>query len=237
MMGAAAIGAGASIWGSSQAAKSQKNAAQQAAAQQAAAMAYQKQIYGDAQGNLNPFIQSGQGANNLLSSMYGLNGDKALGDNALQRFYQSPDFQFALKGGGQALDNSAAARGGVLGGNQIRAQTDYGQGMATQNLGNYLGRLTGMSNQGQNAALGLGSIGNGSGANVGNSANNIGNSLMAAGQADASGYIGMANGINNGLNNWATYSNLNKSSFGGGGYNGYGQANPWSQYGQQFLPR
>src|ERR1035437_1660218 len=151
----ALAGAGASIWGANKVADTQKAAADQAAAQQQQGLQFQKDVYGNQQanyntasGNLSPYIQSGQGANNLLSSFYGTNGtDPALGQNALARFQQSPDYQFALKGGSDALDNSAASKGGLMGGNQIRAQTEYGQGMATQNLGNYLGRLSTVSDR------------------------------------------------------------------------------------------
>jgi hypothetical protein len=95
------------------------------------------------------------------------------------------------RAGHEALDNSAAAKGGVLGGNQIRAQTEYGQGLATQNLQNYLGRLSGLSGQGIQAGGYLGQIGTGVGSQVGASANNMANSTMAAGTAEASGILGM----------------------------------------------
>src|SRR5450631_2876055 len=122
--GAGLLGAGASIYGANKAADVQTNAANQAAATSGNALALQKQVlagqqqnFGDMKTNLNPFIQNGAGANNLLGSFYGTNGsDPALGQNALQAFQNSPDYQFALKGGSAALDNSAAAKGGVLGG-------------------------------------------------------------------------------------------------------------------------
>lgn len=216
ILGAGALGAGASIWGANKAADAQKNAANQAASAQQQAMDYQKANYEKASGNLDPFIKSGQGANSLLSAAYGLGGDTALPDSVLARFMQSPDYQFALKGGSQALDNSAAAKGGVLGGNQIRAQTEYGSGLATQNLQNYFARLSGMSGQGIQAGGILGQIGTGSGNSVGASANNMGNSLMAAGTADASGYLGTVKGLNSGLNSLSLYNQMSKSSYGGG---------------------
>lgn len=220
ILGAGVLGAGASMFGASSAANAQEKAAQQAAAAQREAMAYQKENYDKASGNLSPFIQSGQGANSLLSSFYGLGGDPALGQGALARFQQSPDYQFALRGGSEALDNSAAAKGGVLGGNQIRAQTEYGSGLATQNLQGYLGNLFKMSGQGAQSAGYLGQIGTGTGAQVGASANNVGNSLMAAGTAEASGIKGMVGGFNQGLNSLSLYNQMGKSSYGGGNYNG-----------------
>jgi hypothetical protein len=227
MLGTGLLGAGASMWGANKAANAQKEAANQAAAVQREAMEYQKANYEKSRGDLSPFIQSGQGANGLLGSFLGLNGAAPLNDNVLQSFYNSPDFKFALKGGSEALDNSAAAKGSVLGGNQIRAQTEYGQGMATQNLQNYLTKLATMSGQGITAGGYLGSIGTGAGNSVGASANNVGNSIMAAGTADASGTLGMVKGFNgdNGkgglLNSLSLFNQMSKSSYSPTGGTGF----------------
>lgn len=215
ILAAGALGAGASMYGANSAAKSQSSAAGQAAQAQQQAMQWQKDVYGNTGGNLNPFITTGQGANSLLASMYGLNGDQALGENALARFAESPDYKFAFQQGQAGLENSAAAKGGLLGGNQIRAQTEYGQGLATQNLGNYLTRLGGMSTQGQNAAAMLGQIGMGTGAQIGAGATNLGNAYMAQGTADASGTLGMVKGFNSGLNSLSLYNQMGKSSYAG----------------------
>jgi hypothetical protein len=213
----ALAGAGASIWGANKAAQVQSDAANQAAA-------LQRQQMAQNQSNMQPFISGGQGASNLLQSFYGMGTDPALGQGALARFQQSPDYQFALKGGSDALDNSAASRGGLLGGNQIRAQTEYGQGLASQNLQGYLSRLSGMSGQGIQAAGGIANS-NAYGANA------AGNSLMAGGTAQASGYLGDVRAINgtggpNGgglLNNLSLnsplslFNQMNKSSYPTGG--------------------
>jgi len=199
--GAGLLSAGAAIYGANKASDTQAAAAREAAA-------LQREQMQRTQANAQPFITGGQGASNLLQSFYGTGGDPALGKSALERYYQSPDYQFALKGGSDALDNSAASRGGMISGNQIRAQTEFGQGLATQNLSNYLTRLSGMAGQGITAA------GTVAGANtVG--ANNAGNSIMAAGTADASGYLGTVKGINSGLNALQQWGAMNKSSYGG----------------------
>lgn len=217
ILGAGVLGAGASIWGANKAASAQEKAAAQAAQAQQAALEFQKANYEKSRGDLSPFIQTGQGANNLLASFYGLNGAAPLNDNALQAFYNSPDYKFALKGGSEALDNSAAAKGGVLGGNQIRAQTEYGQGMATQNLQNYFTKLAGLSGQGITAGGYLGSIGTGAGNSVGATSNNLANAYMAQGTAEASGVLGTVKGINSGLNSLSLFNQMSKSSYGGGG--------------------
>lgn len=229
ILGAGVLGAGATMYGASKAADAQKEAANAAAETQRAGMEIQKGIletqkqnYGQATGNLNPFIQSGQGANSLLAEAYGLSGKTALGQSSLEAFQNSPDYQWALKGGSQALDNSAAAKGGVLGGNQIRAQTEYGQGLATQNLQNYFARLSGMSGQGIQAGSILGqlgtNLGTGVGGQIGTSSNNIANSQMAAGTAEASGIKGMVGGFQQGLSSLSLYNQMGKSSYGGTGF-------------------
>lgn len=215
-LGTGLLGAGASVWGANKAAETQKAAADKAAASNAAALEFQKQNYGAASDNLNPFIKTGHGATNLLSSFYGLGGDPAVGASALERFRQSPDYQFALKGGSDALDNSLAAKGGALGGNAVRAQTEFGSGMATQNLMNYLTRIGSMAGQGIQAGGVLGQIGTGAGSTVGTTSNNMGNNFMAGGTADASGIMGGVKGFQSGLNTLQQYNQMTQSSYGGG---------------------
>lgn len=233
ILGAGLAGAGASIFGANKAADAQSSAANQAAALQQQTLDFQKGVYGaqtanyaDAKNNLSPFVNNGVGASNLLASAYGLNGQPALGPNTLQAFQNSPDYTFALKGGSDALDNSAASKGGLLGGNQIRAQTEYGQGMATQNLQNYFQRLSGMAGQGIQAGGYLGQMGTNLGTGVsgqlGSTANNAGNDIMAAGTADASGILGMTKGLNSGLNTLSLYNQMGKSSYASGGGAGPG---------------
>jgi hypothetical protein len=179
------------------------------AANQAAEL--QRQQMAQNQSNMQPFITGGQGASNLLQSFYGLGGNPALGQGALDKFYQSPDYQFALKGGAEALNNSLAAKGGALGGNAIKAQTDYSSGLATQNLGNYLQRLGGMAGQGVSAASGIASP-NTTGAAY------AGNAMMGAGTAQAAGALGVSGAFTQGTSNYLTnYKNMNQSSYADGG--------------------
>lgn len=224
ILGAGLAGAGASIYGANKASEAQTNAANSAAATNASALALQKDVlagqrqnFEDTKGNLSPFINNGVGASNLLAGALGIGGDKSASDNALAQFYKSPDYQFALKGGSDALDNSAAAKGGLLSGNQIRAQTEYGSGLATQNLQNYFQRLTGMAGQGIQAGGYLGqmgtTLGNGAASNIGTTSNNIANDQMAAGTAQASGILGEVKGINSGLSSLSLYNQMSKSSY------------------------
>lgn len=54
---------------------------------------------------------------------------------------QDPGYQFRLKQGQEALERSAAARGGLLSGRAARDTADYSQGLASQEFGNSWNRL------------------------------------------------------------------------------------------------
>jgi hypothetical protein len=53
-------------------------------------------------------------------------------------YTQSPGYQFMLNRGRAAIDASAAARGGLLSGANIKAQTDYATGLANQDYWNFV---------------------------------------------------------------------------------------------------
>lgn len=55
-------------------------------------------------------------------------------------FEQDPGYQFRLQQGEQAINRSAAARGGRLGGDTLKALNDYAQGQASQEYGNFAAR-------------------------------------------------------------------------------------------------
>ena len=56
---------------------------------------------------------------------------------------QDPGYQFRLQQGSQALERSAAARGGLLSGGFARNAQEYGQNMASQEYGQVYGRRMG----------------------------------------------------------------------------------------------
>jgi len=146
------------------AASASRNAANQAnAAQQA--------IYQDAQNNLNPFIQAGQGA---------LGGINALNAGDYSGFQSSPDYVYARDQIQQGLERGAAARGSLYSGGTNVDLANALNGVASQNLGNYRNALMQQANQGLSATSAL----NSSGANfAGQTANNLYNSAAATGAA------------------------------------------------------
>ena len=120
----------------------------------------------------------------------------------MSRFFASPDYEFRRSEGIRGIEQGAAARGGALGGNALRATADYSSNLASGEFGNYMNRLFNIAGMGQTAT----------GAAVGSGANyaaNAGNLYQQQGDARASGIMGAynsgANALNSGLNNWMLY--------------------------------
>lgn len=98
-------------------------------------------------------------------------------------FYNSPDYNFARTEGQRGVEQSAAARGGAAGGNALRALSDYNQGLASQQFGNYFNRLAGIAGIGQSSTQSLGQLG-------AQYSGNISNLMSGIGQTRASGILG-----------------------------------------------
>jgi hypothetical protein len=109
-------------------------------------------------------------------------------------FEASPGYNFALEQGQSAIDGSAAARGNVFSGATLKSQQEFGTGLAQQEYGNFLNRLTGQASQGQAAAGNIANAGS-------NYASGAGTAIANSGNAQAAGYIGQANALNGAINN------------------------------------
>lgn len=206
----AAAQAGVGLYSANRAASTQSRAARQARA------------------DMTPFMIPGQGAMGSLAQLYGINPqtgaydpNQAFSQASLDAFTRSPDYQFALQQGLGALENSQAARGMLRSGNTLRAITEFGQGLASQQFGNYRGALA------QLAGLGAGAAGG------------AGNAAMQAGAAGASGMIGGANAVMGALGGLGNYymmqsqmsqlgNLLRPSSYGAPGAIQYGAGAPYS---------
>jgi len=128
----------------------------------------------------------------------------------MQQFQQDPGYGFRLKEGQQALDRSAAARGGLISGGALKAAQRYGQEMGSQEYTNAfnryqaerqarLGPLQAMTGMGQTTAQQIGAAGQ-------NMAGNVGEAYQGAANARASGYVGGANAITSGLGTYLNYT-------------------------------
>jgi hypothetical protein len=238
--GAALLGGAVSARGASKASRAQRDAAQQAtdtqliASREANALQEkmfnkQNQLYAEQIRRQEPGRHAGQTAQNKLMDVLGLTTNPKVADyNAINAKFNEgdikmdPGYQWRLQQGQQALERSAAARGGLFSGRAAKDLTDYSQGMASQEYGNAYNRaygrfqdnknnllsplqsLTGVGQtalnaQGQ-ATQSLSGQAGAYGQSVGNNMITTGNAIagnqMGAGNARASGYVGQANAIN-----------------------------------------
>lgn len=172
---------------------------------------------------MEPYYQSGMQAQNRLMAMLGLGGDTSSPEYgmlnrqfSMQDFQADPGYAFRMEEGLKGLQRAAAARGGALSGNALRAITQYGQDLASQEYGNAYNRflqqrqamlnpLQSMAGYGRSAAGSLGGI--------------YGQGLTDIGTAQASGVIGGANARQQGMQN---IINLGLLAAGAGGFGGAG---------------
>lgn len=97
-------------------------------------------------------------------------------------FMNSPDYQFAYGEGNRAVEQGLARQGLTGSGAALKALTRFGQGMASQQLGNYKNSLASLAGIGQTSTSQLNSLGVATG-------QGIGQTMQNAGDARASGYL------------------------------------------------
>jgi len=128
----------------------------------------------------------------------------------MQQFQQDPGYAFRMQEGMKALERSAAARGGLLSGGMLRGAQQYGQGLASQEYMNAFNRYQAERNARLNPLQSLAGVGQTATNQLGQAgqtmASNVGQALGAAAQARASGYIGGANALSQGLGTYLNYS-------------------------------
>lgn len=111
---------------------------------------------------------------------------------AFDQFRHSTGYDFRLKQGMNAVNSGYAGAGTIKSGAAIKAAEDYGQGMASQEFGNYLNALGTQQGVGLNAA----------GAQAGvatNYANNLGSIYMQNGANQANASLAKASAIGSGI--------------------------------------
>jgi hypothetical protein len=147
---------------------------------------------------------------------------------------QMPGYKFQLQQGEQAIQNSAAATGGLLNGGTAKALDQYAQGLAStdynnlfnqaltqyqqsynifnQNQANVFNRYADLAGLGQTSAQQLAGAGASAGSNVGNilmgTGSQIGQQLNNAAAATASGYVGSANAYGNALGSIGNFASM-----------------------------
>jgi len=260
MLGSAVLGSSAS----SSAAGSQAAASDAAAQAQLQAsresIAAQEKAFNKQVELQEPFREAGMKGQNELMRLLGLSGDVNAKDYGMlskqftgQDMYKDPGYAFRLNEGIKALDRSAAARGGLLSGNQLRGVTQFGQDYATNEYQNAFNRyqaersarlnpLQSLAGQAQSTANTLtnaaGNLGSSEAAALMAGGNAAAAGLIGAGNARASGYIGTANAISNalgqGVNYYGQQQMLNRMYPQGGGYNQTASLNNWANSQQGY---
>ncbi len=149
----------------------------------------------------------------------------------MQQFTADPGYGFRLAEGQKALDRQAAARGGLISGGALKAAQRYGQEMGSQEYTNAFNRYQTERQARLNPLQSLAGVGQTSVAQLGAAgqsyATGAGEAIGAAGQARASGYMGGANALSQGLSQYMGYSQGQQRNAllsraiggGGGGYN------------------
>lgn len=200
------IAAAGAVGGAYLSSQGSKSAANTQAAAADAATAEQAREYNQTQQNMQPWLTTGTSALNQLAQMYGLStagstsgvtsgsstGTTGTGTTDYSSFYNSPDYQFTLNQGLDAVKRNAAATGNLASGNTLTALNNYAQGAASTQLNNYTNRLASLAGVGQSTASTLGSLGT-------QTASNIANTTISAGNARASGIAGSTNAWGNAL--------------------------------------
>lgn len=211
VVGSAAIGAGASIFGANKAAKAQAKAAKQASATQMA-------MFNKMQENMQPYMEIGKYATGLMNNkLEGFLQPITMDQETLEK---TPGYQFTKNQGLKAVQNSAAARGLGSSGAAMKGAANFVTGLADNtyskqfeleniNRTNAYNRLTGVMGTGQNAAAGVGNAAMSTGQQIGQNQIGIGN-------AKAGSYMAMGNAIGGLANTVGGYA-MSQGMYGNGG--------------------
>lgn len=215
------------------------NGAQQAAATQARAATQainlQTGMFNSSQANLQPFISGGAQA---MGSLNGKLADGSLGGTFSGADYlanKDPGYQFQLDQGNQALQNSQAAKDGVLGGSSLKGLIDYNQGMASTGYQSAYNRWLSTQQNTYSQLAGTAGIGAGAantGAQsaakfadaIGGNITGRGNSLAAGQSGAAKNYSQALDGVGNQMFALRDLSGRSQSAY-DSGYNGQNNSN------------
>jgi len=127
----------------------------------------------------------------------------------MEQFQQDPGYGFRLKEGLRALESSAAARGGLLSGNQMRGVTRFGQELGSQEYTNAFNRYQAERAARLNPLQSLAGMGQSNAATMAQQAGQYGQNLAQGaatmGNIRASGYTNQANALTGALGQGLNY--------------------------------
>lgn len=156
--------------------------------------------------DLSPWLAAGKQALGASGNLLGLNGMESQ-DMAISALRESPLFKSLFGAGQEAVLQSAAATGGLRGGNVQHSLYDLGEDTLARTIERQLGWLGGISGTGQNTGVQLGQFG-------ANNAAAIANLLGAGSKARAEGVLGSASGWSSAIG--SIFDTIGGSKFGKG---------------------
>lgn len=139
----------------------------------------------------------GQGESRQLPNQNVGQVSQADANQAFDTFRNSTGYQFRLGQGLDAINSGYAGAGTLKSGAAMKGITDYGQGMASQEFGNYLNSLGNQQGVGLSAGSALAGVGQ-------NYANSLGNIYMQNGENQANAALIKGQNIGQAFNSLAT---------------------------------
>lgn len=206
--------------------------ASEASAQQVAAerqaLAQQQQMFNTVQGNEQPFVQGGQGAQSQLNYLLGegtpgqftqglgMTADSSSGGafGSLNKNFDMNDFKtltpqygFNLQQGGQGTLNMDSNAQGAESGAALKDLQSFNQNFANNSFNSAFQNYTTQQNNIFGRLSGLANLGSTAGSNASTGASSfagaIGNTQSSIGASQAAGTIGAANAISGGIQSGA----------------------------------
>lgn len=208
-----------SITGANKQAKAAKQAANTQAAATREATQVQKDMYDQTRKDLMPYADAGRDS---LAQLMGQMGPDGYFNQTYtgQDIYNDPSYQFRLQQGQDAIQSSAAARGGLLSGATLKALQGYGQDMASQEYQNAYNRFNADQTNQYNRLSNLVGVGQNAAAQQGNAgaqtAQAVANNTMAGANAQAAGQIAAGNRTANNFGALLGVGNMVSGFFDGG---------------------
>ena len=205
VIGSAVLGAGASIFGSSQASNAQQSASSNATNAQLG-------MFNVVRNALAPYINAGNSATGQLQSLTGTNtGGNPLTSYLTKPFNptmadleNTPGYKFTLDQGLKAVNSQLGSEGWARSGPGIKAGANYAENLASTTYQNQFNNnlaqqqqiynmLYNQSNQGENAAAGMGNAAISTG-------NSVASNLIGSGNAQAANWLNVGNSIGSAAN-------------------------------------
>lgn len=137
-----------------------------------------RQFYGQGVGYQDPYMAAGSGATNQLASLFAPGGAYTR-QPTLEELQMDPGYAFRFREGQRALEQGAAARGGLLGGGTGKALARYGQEAGSQEYQNAYNRFMANRAAATQGLQNLSGVGAGAAGTATGLAGQIGSNLMA----------------------------------------------------------